>query len=157
AARIHGPATVEPRPETRATGAIGAHTRFALMDSVIEADVAADRSPDAVVMQFVAQYARFMGGGKRIGLAEAEIAQAAPLGNEHQGETGGHGKSDIAHRLAEAGAGDILRADKEIGQQKLPADAPDVEGAVRGDADRPHGIALVVVAGGEPTFRIESG
>src|SRR5215510_9983909 len=145
------------KTEGDAASAVRPHIRRTFLGAIVEADVVtADRPPGALGVDLVAQRARLVRRGERILGAEAEVADAAALGDQHHRALTAFRERDVAHRLAEAGACDVGVTVEEVWQHELAPNVGRVEAAVRIEPHRPHRVALVVVRGLVPAGLPES-
>src|SRR5262249_19729812 len=120
-ARVGDPVVgIVAEAEGGAAGAIGPHERRTVLASGVEADVVApDAPPRSFLVELIAQRPRLMRIGERVLRGEAEITDAAALGDEHDLALAAFGKRDIAHRLAHPGALDVLRLHEEVRQDEF--------------------------------------
>src|SRR6185503_6858875 len=86
---------------------------------------------------------------------EAEVADPAALGEEHDARAGEPREGDIGDGMADPGAGDRLGRTEEFRQQELAPHGARGEAAVLGNRHRP-GRILLVLAGRWPVRTAEA-
>src|SRR6185369_11583208 len=118
--------------------------------------IAPDRVPVAVLVKLVAQRARFVRRGEGVFRRKPEIANAAALGEQHHRPRAAGRKADVADRLTETGARNVVLLAEEVRQDEL---APHVAGeiAVGTEPHRPDRVALVVILRVLPARIVEGG